>query len=185
MCFIRTSSPFTKAKEFCLRRFSPGPFRLCLRRFSWINCSRQFAMVVQSAVKYYGSCAVSHFDCYIVISCFRIDVKSFYETKGVLLLQISPGPCIVSVEFQQSRGTPTNRATGHAMIVPVRRQTVIIAEWVRRFIPVVETVQGMRMLRSSHSARDNTVTESWSLLSLVVPVASSLKQHALCIMFGQ
>ena len=41
------------------------------------------------------------------------------------------------------------------------------------------------MLRSSHSARDNTVTESWSLLSLVVPVASSLKQHALCIMFGQ
>ena len=79
----------------------------------------------------------------------------------------------------------TNRATGHTMIVPMWRQTVIIAEWVRRFIPVVETVQGMRMLRSSHSARDNTVTESWSLLSLVVPVASSLKQHALCIMFGQ
>ena len=42
-------------------------------------------MVVQSAVKYYGSCAVSHFDCYIVISCFRIDVKSFYEIEGVLL----------------------------------------------------------------------------------------------------
>ena len=119
---------FIRSQINLLWAFSALPLA-ALHRIACINCSRAPTM---------KSLSGSWFSYGRQVLLRKQRSSAFYR--------FSPGPCIVNIEFQQSRGTLTNRATGHAMIVPVQRQTVIIAEWVRRFIPIIETVQGRRKL---------------------------------------